>query len=354
VLDHYLQVPKTITPRTRQLAERITRGMGTPYEKAAAITSWLRQNISYSETIPAPPVNQEVLDWFLFDLQKGFCNYYAGAEVIMLRTLGIPARWSLGYAQGVQLDDGTYVIRQSDSHAWPEVYFPNIGWVEFEPTASEEPIARLPGNPGEIGAAGSDAAEQQRRMDELEARLEDQRNQAIIGELPPPAGTLPEDAGLSPDTRLLIVGSSLIALGLLLYLTYRNRERFNLAAAPIVMERTLLRMGVRPPERLSLWARRAELPPLARAYLEINHALSRLGQRPATNATPAERAETLAVSLPPSRIPADRLVTEYQLSAFSRKDADLPAARQAGREIRKLSYQALFERLLMRFKRPGG
>ena len=64
------------------------------------------------------------------------------AEVVLLRTLGIPARWSVGYAQGESTQDRTYIVRQRDAHAWPEVYFTGLGWVEFEPTASQQPLVR--------------------------------------------------------------------------------------------------------------------------------------------------------------------------------------------------------------------
>ncbi len=95
VKQHYLQLPKSITPRTRQLAEQITAGLDTPYDKVIAITNYLRRNIQYVETIEdEPPTNQELIDWFLFDEKKGFCNYYSTAEIVMLRSLGIPARWA--------------------------------------------------------------------------------------------------------------------------------------------------------------------------------------------------------------------------------------------------------------------
>jgi len=76
-------------------------------------------------------------------LKQGFCNYYATAEVILLRSVGIPARLAVGYAQGDNVDDPLlYTVRQRDAHAWPEVYFPGVGWVEFEPTASQPTLVR--------------------------------------------------------------------------------------------------------------------------------------------------------------------------------------------------------------------
>ena len=85
--------------------------------------------------------------WVLFHTKKGFCNYYASDEVLLLRSIGIPARMAVGFAEGEGSNDSTargesFIVRNHDAHAWPEVYFPNIGWVEFEPTVNQNPIVR--------------------------------------------------------------------------------------------------------------------------------------------------------------------------------------------------------------------
>lgn len=167
VLDGYLQLPGDITPRTKKLAEEIASGLPTPYDKTNAITEYLRNNIEYNQSVSQPPPNQERIDWFLFDYKKGFCTYYASSEVILLRSLGIPARLAVGFAQGEQevpaiqvqspggvnpedtqnqiSETSTYVVREKDAHAWPEVYFPGYGWVIFEPTASQPSLFRPSG-----------------------------------------------------------------------------------------------------------------------------------------------------------------------------------------------------------------
>ncbi len=187
-MQRYLQLPKSVTPRTRQLAEQITAGLETPYDKVIAITNYLRRNIQYVETIPdEAPVNQELIDWFLFDEKKGFCNYYSTAEIVMLRSLGIPARWAIGYAQGELLKNTstdassdntlTYLIRQKNSHAWPEVFFPNIGWVEFEPTATQPEIQRLESTTDPNNASLTDAEELALLRQEKEDQLRQLREQ---------------------------------------------------------------------------------------------------------------------------------------------------------------------------------
>ncbi len=153
VRARYLQTPPTLTPRTITLASQIVAAAGavTPYDQARAIEQWLRQNIAYSETIPVPPRDRDLVDWVLFERREAYCTYYASAMIMMLRSLGIPARMAAGFSQGIyDPSSGAYLVRERDAHTWVEVYFPNAGWVEFEPTSArdrfvrEEPVAALP------------------------------------------------------------------------------------------------------------------------------------------------------------------------------------------------------------------
>lgn len=145
VTNKYLQVPPEVTQRTRDLAQQIVRAANaqTPYDKAKAIETWLRQNIAYRETLGNPPVGREPVDWMLFERREAYCTYYASAMIIMLRSLGVPARMAAGFSQGVYDPVNQYfVVRERDAHTWVEVYFPNAGWVEFEPTAAQSVINR--------------------------------------------------------------------------------------------------------------------------------------------------------------------------------------------------------------------
>ena len=131
----YLQLPEEIPERVRTLAREITRNARTPYEKARAIEAYLRQ-IPYSLDVPTPPSDRDLVDWFLFDLQLGYCDYYATAFVVLARLNGLPTRFVIGYAQGTWDPQAqVYRVTERDAHSWPEVYFPGVGWVPFEPTA---------------------------------------------------------------------------------------------------------------------------------------------------------------------------------------------------------------------------
>ena len=85
VRKRYLQVPAELPSRVRQLAGRITYGIDNPYDKAKAIERYLRANYPYDLEIPAPPSDQDVADYFLFDLKRGYCDYYATAMVVLAR-----------------------------------------------------------------------------------------------------------------------------------------------------------------------------------------------------------------------------------------------------------------------------
>ena len=343
VTERYLQLPDSITPRTRQLANLIAEGQDTPYDIVMAITNYLRNNIEYTETVPPLPTDQELVDWFLFDLQQGFCNYYATAEIVLLRSLGIPARLGVGYAQGEPVEGSSaYTVLQRDSHAWPEVYFPGIGWVEFEPTVSQPEILRPSGetNPSDSSAAGSSASEiEEPPILDLD-RL---RNLEGAGELGDPNNT---------TNRLITISAVLVALVfalILLLVPFARKKRFQerFQTLPIFLETSLKRIGIHPPTFLRDWARRARLSPLARAYHEINAALSRLNEPPRPTDTPAERVTSLEAALPPASPPAQKLLAEYQTATYSRDyTADLSAAQTAGSDIRSLSYRAWLQRLI--------
>jgi transglutaminase-like putative cysteine protease len=140
VVPRYLQLPESLPGRVRLLAEQIAEGMTTPYDKARAIEAYLRQ-YEYDEEIDGPGLNQDGVDYFLFEARAGYCDYYASSMVVMLRAVGVPARYVRGYSVR-ERDEGIYHVLESDGHAWPEVFFPGYGWVEFEPTGGEAPLSR--------------------------------------------------------------------------------------------------------------------------------------------------------------------------------------------------------------------
>lgn len=143
VLDHYLAVPASLPARVRSLTVELTQGEATTYDKVRRLEEYLR-GYEYSLDISLPDSEQDIVDYFLFDLRKGYCDYYATAMVVMARSIGIPARLAIGYAPGTYDEvNGRYIVTEADAHSWVEVYFPTIGWIPFEPTAGRSGIERL-------------------------------------------------------------------------------------------------------------------------------------------------------------------------------------------------------------------
>jgi transglutaminase-like putative cysteine protease len=140
--DRYLELPDELPQRVRDLAVEITSKYDNMYDKALALQNYLRQ-YTYNQQVEEPPAGVDRVDYFLFERKEGYCNYYASAMAVMARAVGIPARVAAGYSQGDwEPDAGIYRVREHHSHAWPEVYLPRFGWIEFEPTASESVIVR--------------------------------------------------------------------------------------------------------------------------------------------------------------------------------------------------------------------
>ena len=143
VRDRYLALPDQVPDRVRALARDLTATELTPYDRALAIESYLR-TFQYTLDAPSPPLGRDVADYFLFDLQRGHCDYYATTMVVLARAAGLPARLVIGYASGTyDARNGRYIVAEADAHAWVEIYFPEYGWIEFEPTAGRPPIERL-------------------------------------------------------------------------------------------------------------------------------------------------------------------------------------------------------------------
>jgi len=142
VKKRFLHLPSDLPNRVREMALQLTASEPTPYDRVRAIEQYLR-TIPYTLDVPYPPLDQDLVDYFLFDLRQGYCDYYASAMVIMARAAGVPARFATGYASGTyDLNAKRFIVSEADAHSWVEVYFPEIGWVPFEPTAGRPSLDR--------------------------------------------------------------------------------------------------------------------------------------------------------------------------------------------------------------------
>jgi hypothetical protein len=288
--------------------------LDNPYDMAQAVTGWLRNNIDYDRQTAAPPPGQDPVDWFLFDSRVGFCNYYASAEILLLRSLGIPARMAVGYASGTALPGGAYEVHADDAHAWPEVFFPGIGWVEFEPTVSQPALIR------------PQATEVTR--EELSS----------VQEFNPSTGALDRDTpvvvpGQSLDSpRFLIwLGFVLVCMAVGILVLRANPRLVAQASSALIVG--LKRVGVRPPRLLERAQRAASLSPVSQIYAGWTSWLDRLGPRLTRDQTPFERASIFADRFPVYREAGWAIAEGYAAERYGHADVDPAPIRSIWRDL---------------------
>ncbi len=325
----YFYVPASITPRTRELAQQIVDEAGavTAYDKAKAIEAYLRANITYSETIPTPPTNQDQIDWFLFDLQQGYCNYYASAMIMMLRSQGIPARMAAGFAQGTwDAAQNAYVVTERDAHTWVEVYFPGYGWVEFEPTAAQAPLNRdgddippeqsvPPEQPSPTPtltptpeASSTPNASETPPGNDVSGALPPTPTPTITPTFTPTATATPvivptQPAPIQPDVsnplEIILPALSLLVIGLIVLLI-------------------LIAIGTYIWWWLE-WRGMRGLSPVARAYARLERYLGMIGIRFAGHETTEERRRRMIQDVPQARRPISAITRMYTTERYGKQ-----------------------------------
>ena len=207
------ELPAGLPFRIREIAQEITSGADSAFEKVLAIQEHLR-TFRYDERAPAGHGVDDMV-FFLEQSQSGYCEQFAGTMAVLVRTLGLPARVAIGFLPGDQDRSGMYRVTTAQVHAWPEVYFGEYGWLAFEPTPgrtnpSANYLVRLPGSPrpdanlgrGRGRARNSAGAVEQRELfQEAPAGIDG------VAVLPQPE----EEGGASP----FVLPAVLVLLGLL-------------------------------------------------------------------------------------------------------------------------------------------
>ncbi|HEY5199674.1 MAG TPA: DUF3488 and transglutaminase-like domain-containing protein [Acidothermaceae bacterium] len=132
----WLALPSDLPPRVSALAASLVAGSTTRLNAVNAVEDYLRSNEKYNLNSSVPAAGEDAVDDFLFVSHEGFCEQFATAAVIMLRSQGIPARFVTGYVDGdTNIYPGLRVFLGSDAHAWVQVFYPGVGWVNSDPTA---------------------------------------------------------------------------------------------------------------------------------------------------------------------------------------------------------------------------
>ena len=301
VLDSYLQLPDDVPTRVTALAQELAGSADTPYEKAVAIRDYLR-TLDYALDIQAPPRGADGVDYFLFDLQQGYCSYFASAMTVMLRASGVPSRFVTGYVTEEMVEEETieHVSPQwqaeprtflaRNSHAWCEVFFPGYGWIPFEPTPGYEMVSR-----NDFARIPTD---DQHAYDEIGPRRPD--DFGIIpgepGDSPPREAGYPDSSsgGTQPGQRAglpyvlpVVIAAGIAALGIVLWL----------------MRRRLVKEVTEP--RL--------------AYARTGYLAALCGLGPKENFTPYEYGRKLATALPDVSVSLDRIVDAYVRDRYGRR-----------------------------------
>lgn len=153
IAERYLELPADFSPRITEEAERIVGAAGaeTPYQKARALQDYFRDPSVFSYSLDVSNGHQvSDLEDFLFEVQVGYCEQFAGSYAAMARSLGLPSRVAVGFTPG-EYDDAidAYRVTGKHAHAWPEVWIDGVGWLRFEPTPGrgapgDEPYTGLP------------------------------------------------------------------------------------------------------------------------------------------------------------------------------------------------------------------
>ena len=345
VMNRYLQLPEDISQRMIDLSHQITDNMPTPYDKAVAVTQYLRSNIEYQATIPTPPRKMDPIDWFLFDYKKGFCNYSASAEVLLLRAAGVPARLAVGYAQGTPANSGEgFVVQEDDSHAWPEVYFPNYGWIPFEPTGSLPYIdwsstfgnsLNDPADPLSAPESSAGASTDYLSGEDRAFMLLDQMN----GE-----GIIPKPKRQLSVFGWVIVGLAAAALvgggvytGIKLKQNWQEFRR-NWKAS---IKKTKIQLFKIP--LLGFWLQTLELSPLERNYSVVEASLNLLGKETPPGSTARDLASLLSERLPSVAEEIGMLLDQYQRGIYSAEIIDPAEGRSAAKRVWKTAIRDWFE-----------
>jgi transglutaminase-like putative cysteine protease len=325
VTKQYLQLPDDLSPKLRLLAQDLSAGLETPYDKANAITNYLRNEIKYSTSINIPKNIADPLEYVVFDLKEGFCTYYASAEVLMLRTVGVPARMAVGYAQGeLTVDESRaemiikYSVRRRDAHAWPEVYFPTYGWIEFEPTVNQDALERplndsnpsAPSNsptlPLDTNQGNSSLAKRNQEPEEL------------------PANTITTHKPLNPYLLTAIV-MIVFVIGIL----YAERKYSVAKQLPGYISQVYTRNHLQPPQWINNWTQWTELTSIERSFQTINISLGWLGASQPVHATPQQRANKLCELLPNAKGAIEVLEAEHRAELFTAVPGQPVRARRA-------------------------
>jgi len=315
ISDRYLQLPGSLPEEVRVLASEIVReaNAGTPFEKAEAVKAFLKDQ-EYSLEIEGPEFGTDGIYYFLFQTQdepcasidkgcdtskiKGYSQYYGSAGAVLLRAVGVPARFVAGWASGEYVPDaGLFLIRDEDRHGWMQVYFPKYGWIDYEVTPGEKVVVRGQLSPTVSGgdlftgggfASGDDSLEFLQDMEDLERFTQEARD--LRGSL------IGQDDGSGTDQIFSLSRSFLWAGGFV-------------GAILLVM--------------FLWWFSLRGMDAPTRAYVRMSRLASLMGMKRRGNQTVLEFATALGVRTAAASEHAEFIAFEFQRRTYARPSGSL-------------------------------
>lgn len=306
--DIYLDLPDDFPEEAEALAEQVTAGATNNYERAVLLQEWFHDEFTYSLQVQQGHGNTAI-EGFLRD-RVGYCEQFAGTYAAMMRHLGIPARVAIGFTTGDALGNGSYSVKGRNAHAWPEVWFDDLGWVLFEPT----PGRGAPGTEDYTGVApdqadatesdgsnGDDTAPADVPTASVDpsatttiARLPDAEQEAGAGDLPALPTETPTSGG-SPSPWVPLIVFALAAA---------------VVAAPAISRRVRRRTGRSPSEQL------------ANSWDRAIDSLRLVGVPVTLSATPTETALVAVRTFPIVSRPIRSLAEAVTLATYAEHGSD--------------------------------
>ena len=305
----YVQLPSSLPTRVRDLAYEIVSENAesdSVYDQVKAIEEYLRgEKFTYSQVgVPYPTETQDYVDQFLFETNIGYCDNFSTAMVVLVRSLGIPVRWVKGYTAGLTTYDSAaggsvYEVTNNNAHSWPEVFFPNTGWVPFEPTKGFNPEARF---------IETFEQNEQETSESTETETQSEEDQTAVPERGDEGGGADNSFDMTMITDFLkdswkTIASTILALGILAFLIYWLRGKW----AP--------RLWVFYYKRSKSEAR------FAQAYLRLLGELSRFGIKRTEGQTLREYARYVDQFF--GTVEMGKLTAEYERILYSGRGADV-------------------------------
>jgi transglutaminase-like putative cysteine protease len=350
VLDEYLQLPESFSPRIRDLSISLTQNIYNTYEKIQAITKYLRENLSYADKISDLPLdNSDPVEWFLFTEKRGFCTYFASAEVLLLRSIGIPARIVVGYTQGKSFDNGNkYEVSDKDNHAWPEVYFNGIGWIAFEPTPSQPNILYLSGmdkgdSESKLNQESDSQKSLQQNSDKFGPKFWDRKDLENMTEEVAPQSQI----GSQKPNIWYLMGFLISIFSLVLIIANKTLKGRSI---PVYLVTKLNESGIAPPGWIEKWAYYIQLLPIEKDFIQLDWMLILLGNTIESADTPRQKLNLLEKKIKGSTVHLNHLLNEYEREMYSPYHADLSISRRSLKAMWKITLMEWLNKLIGRIK----